>query len=65
MMCMLNTHIEEIKANRRFSLCKTSQGRVFGIGHDFREKKLNDSRQNGIPRPLFDSKVLIEQIAVG
>ena len=68
-MCMLNTHIDEIKANRRLSLSKTPTGRVFSLGKDFRiitpGSKSNDSRDFGIPRPLLDSKTVIEQIALG
>lgn len=64
MMCMLNTHIEEIKANRRLSLSRTPSGRVFSLGRDFRINPLgskgNDNRNLGIPRPLLDSSTFIE-----
>jgi hypothetical protein len=36
MMCMLNTHVHTIKANRRMALCGTPDGRVFALGKDFR-----------------------------
>jgi len=39
MMCMLNTHVQIIKANRRMTLCGTPDGRVFALGKDFRNLK--------------------------
>ena len=68
-MSMLNTHIDEIKANRRLSLSKTPTGSVFSLGKDFRiispGSRNNDNRDFGIPRPLFDSNIVIDQIALG
>ena len=55
MMCMLNTHVQQIVANRRMALCGTPDGRVFALGKDFRSLKCGsggqeEERMFGIPR---------------
>lgn len=52
MMCMLNTHVQQIKANRRLALCGTPDGRVFALGKDFRNLDGNQpsERVYGVPR---------------
>jgi len=65
MMCMLNTHVQQIKANRRMALCGTPDGRVFALGKDFRNlDKLNDERAYGIPR-LFNLPIQVSMMSVG
>jgi hypothetical protein len=54
MMSMLNSHVSEARANGRFGLCMTPDGRVFSLGKDFRDHIANkDERQYGIPRQLM------------
>ena len=65
MMCMLNTHVQQIKANRRMALCGTPDGRVFALGKDFRNlDKQNDERVYGIPR-LFNLPIQVSMMSVG
>ena len=70
MMCLLNTQISQIVANRRLSLCLTPDGRLFAIGKDFRvlfdgSSTEVEDRNMGVPRPLLDTKAVIEQMTLG
>jgi alpha-tubulin suppressor-like RCC1 family protein len=64
MMCMLNTHVQQIVANRRMTLCSTPDGRVFSVGKDFRTLNVQDERVLGIPR-TFSLPVQISQMSIG
>jgi len=53
MMSMLNTSIALVKANHRFAVFTSPDGRCFSLGKDFRETSEDkDDRQFGIPRLL-------------
>lgn len=64
MMCMLNTHVQQIQANHRMALCGTPDGKVFSLGRDFRTLQSTDERTFGVPR-LFEMPVAVSQMSVG
>ena len=67
MMCMLNTHMQQIQSNRRMALCGTPDGRVFSVGKDFRIDENGKSVSEasfGTPR-LLELKAQISQMTIG